>query len=100
MNWKNHGNAVGNFFNGSQNACERFRVINIRRTMKREHRVLIKSEILSDRRLFCARQVLQQRIDHHVADQADSLLRNSFGTKILVSISRRSEQQVSDLVSQ
>src|ERR1044072_1347009 len=100
MNWKDYRDTIGDLFNGSENTRERFRVINIRGTMKREHRVLIKFEIVFDRRLPCSRQVLQQRVDHHVADQADSFLWDSLSTKIFVSIGRRSEQQIGDLVGQ
>src|ERR1051326_1000309 len=68
--------------------------------MKREHSVVFELQIRSYRRLARDRKILEQRIDHDVADESNTRFRNSLRPQIIVGVDRWGEKQVRDLVRQ
>ena len=70
--------------------------------MQRQHRIVsvLQTQVRAHGRLFCAFQIAQQRIDHDVADHANRLRRNAFGQQILISVTRRREQEIRDLIGE
>ena len=58
------------------------------------------AEIIADSGSFGALELTEQRINHHVADEADALIGDAFGAKVGVRILGRREQKVCELVCQ
>ena len=102
MRGKNNRDQPSDFLQRTQNAPERDLLINVRRSMQRQHCIVpvVEVQVLSHGRSFRPIEISQQRIDHDVADESNSLSRNSFSAQVRIGILRRREQKIGDLIRQ
>jgi hypothetical protein len=70
--------------------------------VQRDDRVLAlaHAQLLAHARRGGARQLGEQRVDHHVADESDFFGGDALGAQVLVGVGRGREQEVCDLIRQ
>src|SRR6185437_7224753 len=75
-------------------------VVDIRRTMQGHEAETIERELLPKTREEFLRfwQKLHERVNHDVTDKKYLLGRNAFALEILISVRRRCEQQIGELI--
>ena len=58
------------------------------------------TELLPDGKLACGVDRPEERVDHRVADQRDSLVRDPLGREVLVRLRRVGEEQGGDVIGE
>jgi hypothetical protein len=105
---KTSGTLLGNFAQHGQQGRQRFRPIDIGRAVQRDHAITLR--IVENRRIDTGHlqglrrggelAIRQQRVDHHVADEAHAFLGNPFARQVGVGAALGGVQAVGDLVGE
>jgi hypothetical protein len=68
--------------------------------VKGEQRVIrsLEPELFSYSTIARRFEVLLQRVDHYVSHKTNSLARNPLGQQVFISVGRRREKQICDLI--
>src|SRR6185503_1922811 len=98
MNREDDRDRSRDFFQRLEYAPQRYRIVHVRRTMQGESRVsaMFESPALGQRQSASELPVLEERINHHVADEKNLLGRNPFGPQVFVGEMVRGEQVIAE----
>ena len=96
MHGKEHGHVAGNLGDRPHQFLEYLRIVHVGRAMHRQEDVFALRDAVARRRREAAGAIAvrEQRVDHHVADEMDALVRDAFTPQVLVRRLFGGEQQV------
>ena len=102
MHGKEHGHVAGNFGDRPHQVLEYLRIVHVGRTVHRQEDVFALCDAVALRRREAPGSIAvrQQRVDHHVADEMDALVRDPFTPQVVVRRMFSSEQQVGQVIGQ
>src|SRR5437773_2372979 len=96
MNRKHHRQTTRTFGDGLQESQQLLLSIYICRAMQGDHKVVVQLKLERFPTGWWARELLEQRIDHRVADEEDAIVRDTGAAKIVVGGFAGSEKPVRD----
>ena len=108
MAWKDDRHPFHRPPDGREDVVESLGVIHVAGTMEREDRIgdgrslIARLEVqpLQNLGSLCGRSVREQRVDHHVPDEMDLLLRNALSPEVLVGARFCRKEEIGDRVGQ
>src|ERR1700687_422743 len=98
MNWEDHGNLLTYFSQSFEYLLQDREIIDVRRTMERDQNITVRQ--IGWYAVLSFLQKADQRVDHHVAHQMNSLFCDALTDKILISVRGWSEKHIGNLIGQ